>query len=203
MQIKMEEQVKKFYNKHSKRFDSTRVSIWKCVRDFVETLPKGSTVLDVGCGNGKNIVYMKKHDIVPYGIDFSSKLVDICRRKSLDVCLGDVRELPFGDNSFDHIISIAVLHHLKYEKDRIKGINEMIRVCKDGGEIFITVWSVEQDENSRRSFTYGDNLVSWEDDVRYYFIYDESHIKLFLEKFNVIELKWEKGNLYFKIKVEK
>ena len=53
----MANQVKDFYDRHWQRFDVSRVRIWKCVRDFTSTLLKNSTVLDVGCGNGKNVKY--------------------------------------------------------------------------------------------------------------------------------------------------
>jgi ubiquinone/menaquinone biosynthesis C-methylase UbiE len=201
----MANQVKDFYDRHWQRFDVSRVRIWKCVRDFTSTLVKNSTVLDVGCGNGKNIKYLLDNDIRAFGIDFSEKLVKVCKRKKLDVTVGDVLNIPFNDNSFDNIISIAVIHHLQKEEDRIKALNEMIRVCKNNGKILISVWAVEQSgqEVQNRTFVYGDNLVKWENDERYYFIYDEEHIKKFVENFNVTNLVWERGNWYFEIIVNK
>ena len=201
----MANQVKDFYDRHWQRFDVSRVRIWKCVRDFTSILLKNSTVLDVGCGNGKNIKYLLDNDIRAFGIDFSEKLVKVCKRKKLDVTVGDVLDIPFNDNSFDNIISIAVIHHLQKEEDRIKALNEMIRVCKNNGKILISVWAVEQSgqEVQNRTFVYGDNLVKWENDERYYFIYDEEHIKKFVENFNVTNLVWERGNWYFEIIVNK
>ena len=202
----MDIQVKNFYNNYYKHFDITRVRIWKSVREFVSYMKKGSKVLDVGCGNGKNIIYMNENGINAEGVDFSDKLVGICQDKGLTVKEGDMRELPFEDNVFDNVICIAALHHLQDECDRIKAIEEMIRVCKDDAEILVTVWSVEQDESSsfkHRNFKYGDNYVPWEETRRYYFIYDEEHIREFLKGYNVKELKWERGNWYFVLKVKK
>ena len=201
----MANQVKDFYDRHWQRFDVSRVRIWKCVRDFTSSLVKNSTVLDVGCGNGKNVKYLLDNDIKAYGIDFSEKLVEVCKRKKLDVKVGNALKIPFDDNSFDNIISIAVIHHLQKEEERIKAINEMIRVCKNNGKILISVWAVEQSgqEVQNRTFVYGDNLVKWENDERYYFIYDEEHIKEFVKNFNVTNLVWERGNWYFEIIVKK
>ena len=201
----MANEVKDFYDKHWQRFDVSRVRIWKCVKEFTSTLVKNSTVLDVGCGNGKNVKYLLDNGINAYGIDFSEKLVKVCKRKKLDVKVGNALDIPFDDNSFDNVISIAVIHHLQKEEDRIKAINEMIRVCKNNGKILISVWAVEQSgqEVQNRTFVYGDNLVKWEDDERYYFIYDEEHIKEFVKNFNVTNLVWERGNWYFEIIVKK
>ena len=202
----MDLQVKNFYNNYSKHFDVTRVRIWKSVREFVSKMDKGARVLDIGCGNGKNIIYMNENGIKGEGVDFSSNLVEICRKKGLKVKEGDMRELPFEDNQFDNAICIAALHHLQNEEDRILAIKEMMRVCKDCAEILVTVWSVEQEEGcnaKHRNFKYGDNYVPWEETRRYYFIYDEEHIKGFLKQFNVKELKWERGNWYFVLKVKK
>lgn len=201
----MANEVKDFYDRHWQRFDVSRVRIWKCVKEFTSTLLKNSTVLDVGCGNGKNVKYLLDNDIKAYGIDFSEKLVEVCKRKKLDVKVGNALDIPFDDNSFDNVISIAVIHHLQKEEDRIKAINEMIRVCKNNGKILVSVWAVEQSgqEVQNRTFVYGDNLVKWENDERYYFIYDEEHIKKFVKNFNVTNLVWERGNWYFEIIVKK
>jgi ubiquinone/menaquinone biosynthesis C-methylase UbiE len=147
---------------------------------------------------------MLDNQIQASGIDFSEKLVQVCRKKDLDVRYGDTLAIPYPDNTFDNIISIAVVHHLKEEEDRIEAIEEMIRVCKPGGKILISMWSVEQTGNElqNRSFTYGDNQVKWKDTTRYYFVYDEPHIQEFILQFiykYYVKLTWERGNWYIEI----
>lgn len=56
--------VAEVYNKIAKEFDKTRVSIWTNVKNFLDSIPVGSSVLDIGCGNGKTcciekILYFK------------------------------------------------------------------------------------------------------------------------------------------------
>ena len=111
-----------------------------------------------------------------------------------EVKIIDQTKLPFN-------LEIITLKNLN---DVIKAINEMIRVCKNNGKILVSVWAVEQSgqEVQNRTFVYGDNLVKWENDERYYFIYDEEHIKKFVENFNVTKLVWERGNWYFEIMVK-
>ena len=194
--------VKSFYNheKHSKTFDNSRVRIWKGVQEFASTLKKGSSILECGCGNGKNLGYFNELGFKVSGFDFSKQMVNICKKKGFDSKIGDLRDIPFKDNSFDNLICIAALHHLDKEEDRIKAIKEMVRVCKPGGRILITVWAVNQTgEDKPKKFKAGHNLVKFEDTFRYYYIYDESTLINFLKtnNFKIEKTFWERGNYYF------
>jgi len=51
--------------------------------------------------------------------------------------VADGTHLPFKDNSFDIVLSIAVLHFSKNFKQFLKFINEMWRVLKPGGVLFV------------------------------------------------------------------
>ena len=53
------------------------------MRKFVDVIPENSKVLDAGCGNGKNMNYIKNKSIDVVGIDFSEKLLEICKNKWL------------------------------------------------------------------------------------------------------------------------
>jgi len=198
--MSIESQVRDFYNENFKRFDSSRFSVWKAVKKFVDDIPESSNVLDAGCGNGKNMVYMNSKNINSIGIDFSQQLLQICREKSLNVLESDIRKLPFVDNEFDFVVSIAVVHHISSYEDRIKSINEMLRVCKLGGKVLISVWALEQDKDSRFNFNLGDNLVKWEDTTRYYHIFNHETINKLFESFNVENIFCEMGNWFVTIK---
>lgn len=198
--MSIESQVRDFYNENFKRFDSSRFSVWKAVKKFVDDIPENSNILDAGCGNGKNMVYMNSKNINCIGIDFSQQLLQICREKSLNVLESDIRKLPFVDNEFDFVISIAVVHHISSHEDRIKSINEMLRVCKSGGKVLISVWALEQDKDSRFNFNLGDNLVKWEDTTRYYHIFNHVTIRNLFHSFNIENIFCEMGNWFVTIK---
>ena len=192
----IETQVRNFYNNNYKRFDVSRCSVWNAVKDFIDLIPQNSFVLDAGCGNGKNMIYIQNRKINVVGIDFSTKLLDICKSKSLNVKEADIRHLPYDDNTFDYVISIAVIHHLSTQKNRIKAIDELLRVCKPYGKILISVWALEQEKNSRFSFTLGDNYVKWEDTTRYYHIHNRNTITNLLKNYIVETLFLDKGNWF-------
>lgn len=119
------------------------------------------------------MIYFKKNGHIVKGIDFSNSLLKICKSKDLDVLNFDIINLPFENNTFDNTISIAVIHHLSNNNDRIKAIEELLRVTKKDGKILITVWVIEQEAHLRRTFKLGDNIVPFEDSFRYYHIFNE------------------------------
>jgi len=111
------QQTKEIYNEISDYFNITRYTIWPCVKKFLHIFPSSSILLDVGCGNGKNMLYRK--DLIFKGIDFSDKLVDICKNKNLDVIESSMTNIPFQSDYFDGIITIASYHHLSNDKYRM------------------------------------------------------------------------------------
>ena len=131
--------VKDVYNKIANEFNNTRYRPWTCVENFLDNIPKNSIIGDIGCGNGKNMLYRK--DCTNIGCDFSENLVKICLEKNLNVISGDILNIPFKDNTFDYTICIAVIHHLSTNEKRKNAISELLRVTKPNGKILILVWA--------------------------------------------------------------
>ncbi|MCW1296647.1 MAG: class I SAM-dependent methyltransferase [Candidatus Parvarchaeota archaeon] len=102
-------------------------------------------VIDVGCGNARNGIEFAKKGFDVFCVDISRKMIEIARKNAekervkMKFVVADVCALPFKENSFDVLLSIAVIHHLE-ENERIKALNEMKRVMKDGGIGLISVW---------------------------------------------------------------
>ncbi len=192
--MEMENKVKEFYNSYSKRFSQTRHAIWDVIIDFNKSIKPNSKILDAGCGNGKNMVYLQNEDHIVKGVDFSESLLDICKKKSLDVEYADIRKLPYEDETFDYVISIAVIHHLSSYYEQDKALSEFLRVTKKGGKVLFTVWAVEQDEHSRRDLESGPNLIPFEDTVRYYYVFNKTTFQELISRFKVDNFFWEKSN---------
>ena len=76
----------------------------------------------------------------------------------------------------------------------------MLRVCKSGGKLLISVWALEQDKDSRFNFNLGDNLVKWEDTTRYYHIFNHETIRNLFHSFNIENIFCEMGNWFVTIK---
>lgn len=75
------------YDDIAKHFSGTRYAQWPRVVEFLQSLPRGSLVADIGCGNGKNMRVEGRSDLVFLGSDRSVGLLDICRQRKLEVFL--------------------------------------------------------------------------------------------------------------------
>ena len=162
------------YNKIAIEFSRTRYYIWAGVKEFLDSLQPKSTLADIGCGNGKNMLYRK--DLETIGVDLCEGFLKICTEKGLKVIMGSITDIPLESNSIDNVISIAVVHHLNSVELRIKAISELLRIVKPGGSVMISVWSFEQDISSKRQFTSQDEMVPFKlrngsIEYRYYHLY--------------------------------
>ena len=192
--------VKDIYEEIAFEFDETRQSVWRCVKEFMGGLEPGMCGLDIGCGNGKNMLYRK--DVLMEGGDFCDNFVKICRKKNLKVKQNDMRELKYKNDVFDFSLSIAVLHHLYNKDDRLKALRENIRILKTNGIGLILVWAKRQDKDSRVTFTKSDEMVPWQRKTgeyvyRYYHIYDKDELESEINNFKnikIIHSFYEKGN---------
>ncbi len=79
-----------------------------------------------------------------YGIDNSKNLIKIAKEKypEADFREGDVLNIPFQENSFDKIYSIAVLHHIPSKELRVEFFKEAKRALKPNGLFILTVWNI-------------------------------------------------------------
>ena len=96
-----------------------------------------------GCGNGKYLsVACSGYTI---GCDMCPELACIAGGRGHEVAVADCLNLPFRTNSFDAVISIAVVHHLSSGSRRLQALRELIRVTRKGGTILVYVWAMEQE----------------------------------------------------------
>jgi len=190
--------IKKTYDTISTHFSKTRYNIWNCVKLFLDKVEKNAIIGDIGCGNGKNMLYRK--DCNNIGCDLSNNLVNICIKKNLNVVLGNILNIPYKNNTFNYTICIAVIHHLSNIDKRKQAINELIRVTKKGGKILILVWAFEQEKSSRFNFTKQDNYIDWKDKdkniigKRFYHVFKHNELEELIDKSFKYESFYEKGN---------
>ena len=152
-----EEHVHSVYDAIASHFSATRYKPWPLVKEYVESLPEGSLMCDVGCGNGKNLGLVPGK-VIDVGCDRSYNLLELARNRGSQVTRCDGLCLPYRSNTFDSVISIAVVHHFITDDRRRDSIREMLRILKPGGTMLIYVWAVEQAKD--RGGT--DVLIDWE-----------------------------------------
>jgi len=106
---------------------------------------KNSKILDLGCGSGRNLIYLAKKGFQIYGLDSAEKGIKIIKQKlkkdnlqSKLTTQSFFQTLPYKDSSFDIIISIQSLQH-GTETQIKKTIKEIHRILKPNGKIFVTL----------------------------------------------------------------
>ena len=202
MNITIEEKhVEQVYSKIAKQFNNTRHYKWNYVEKFINEQPKNSTIVDIGCGNGRN---MKNKNYKFIGIDTCLEFIEICTNQGLSAIYGGMTDIPLKENLCNSIISIASFHHLSTVQRRLRCFSEMNRILKPGGKLLLTVWSKTQPEKTKRKFkNYGDNYVSWKNKNdtyhRYYYIFKTDELIELAHKsgFILIDNYWECGNDIF------
>ena len=106
----------------------------------------GHEVLDVACGTGNATIPAAKAGARVTGLDFAPRLLEIARERCADAMVeidfveGDAQELPFGDASFDRVVS--VFGHM-FAPDHERTAAEMKRVLRPGGAIAVACWTPE------------------------------------------------------------
>jgi ubiquinone/menaquinone biosynthesis C-methylase UbiE len=181
------------YQNVATKFSNTRYKIWPSTLRYLESIEQVGErtsavqrVLEVGCGNGKNFTQDFAH-IEFEGTDVCPNLLKICEDRGFKVMLCDGCDLPLEDNSFDHVFSVAVIHHLSTPERRNKFISEMTRVCKPGGRIMFQVWATsspkfKSSEEVEETTDSNDRYVTFkvgDDDSnrRFYHFFDEDEFE--------------------------
>jgi tellurite methyltransferase len=102
-------------------------------------------VLDAGCGDGRNLLYLLSRGFTCYAIDRDPRAVENVRRlvgrlaPALPVeyiQAGEADRLPWGDQSMDAVICSAVLHFAADQSHFGRMVEEMWRVLAPGGLLF-------------------------------------------------------------------
>jgi len=130
-------------NNPIRRFIQSQIEVkgFLGVKDYV----KNGKVLEIGCGSGYGTKLISKY-FQPkeiYGIDMDDKMIRLAKRNKIPNAIfdvGDVTNLKFNNNSFDGIFIFLVLHHVP---NWMRAVDEIYRVLKKGGQVFIEDASLE------------------------------------------------------------
>lgn len=127
-------------------FDATRTRPWRETIAFARELGSAANVLDLGCGNGRNLAVLRERGRA-VGLDASAGLLARATAKAGHGSLvrGDAVALPFADASFDAVHCVATLHHLPSEGERRQCAREAARVLRPDGLALFSVWAHEQE----------------------------------------------------------
>lgn len=156
-----------------------------------------TTILDLGCGLGRNSIYLaKQYGFRVTGIDISDYAINYVKQAAIeeDVMVDAVRDdmfaMPFTSSSFDCIFAYDVTSHLTKDQFQ-KLLAEINRVVKPGGEIYITLLSKSSAnyKNAKPENMLDENTIVIKEDgnTRYEFYVDINDIMEYFGKYEVID----------------
>jgi tellurite methyltransferase len=104
-----------------------------------------SRVLDAGCGDGRNLIYLLQHGYACYAVDEDATAIDVIRRTAAHLAphlpaenfrVASIEQLPYADGSMDVVVASAVLHFARDEDHWTRMVREMWRVLAPNGLLF-------------------------------------------------------------------
>lgn len=108
-------------------------------------IAEGMKVLDAGCGAGRNLVYLHRRGFDVWGTDGDQRAITAARAQAAILApsapadrfrVEPVERMSFENETFDVVISSAVLHFARDEQQWGAMLREMWRVLKRGGVFF-------------------------------------------------------------------
>lgn len=131
------------------------------IEPFIAALPRGASVVDLGCGAGRELAVLAGVGFDVVGYDMSPALAEIARAKThAPVLVADMRDMRLPPASLDGVIAVASLLHLAPE-ELAPMLIEVARWVRTGG-LFLTTMKLgsgsEVDLLGRR-FIYFDSMT--------------------------------------------
>jgi SAM-dependent methyltransferase len=112
---------------------------YRLMQPYLAKLPKGSRLLDGGCGLGEWTLYLTAQGYHVTGMDLSQATIQKLQDKfpGYPFLSGDIRKTDFGDGTFEAYFSWGTFEH--FEDGLGKPLQEAWRILKPGGYLFISV----------------------------------------------------------------
>lgn len=106
---------------------------------FLTAVCPGGRALDVGCGTGALAERLADRGYAVTGVDPSEGMLEIMRRRAPQstAVQASATELPFVDDRYDLVYTVATLHHIAEPDAVAAALGEMVRVTRPGGRIVI------------------------------------------------------------------
>jgi SAM-dependent methyltransferase len=121
---------------HEKTFSVDPTSF---LTPFAEKLKPGATILDIGCGSGRDLLWFRQRGFEVVGFERSPGLAGLARKNvGCEVIEGDFETYDFSRLSVDAIMLVGALVHLPHYKVP-EVLNSINRALKDDGNMLLSL----------------------------------------------------------------
>ena len=171
---------KEFYEKHNESFDKSRFMEWQGFFETLDFINENSTILDVGCGNGRFLEFLIKNNIKfksYLGIDNSPEFIEKNRLKYLEhqfEVVDVITKIEDVKENYDIVLLFGVTHHIPYEEYRRDWFNKIKNLVSKNGVLAVSFWEFDpkKEDKEFRTKVYrpqeGDYFLGWKDNYDYH-----------------------------------
>lgn len=163
-----------YYNEYAKAYFDKTSSLDSSffLTPFISNLDKKSTVLDLGCGSGRDLLLLKTMGYRPIGFERSSVLAQMARDHSgCPVVEGDFEVFDFSALSVNALLFSASLVHLPHA--RVKSVLDNALYALDGhGMVYISLKE--------------GNGISFDEVLRRFFLWKDSDLRMIFSELGLV-----------------
>ena len=121
-----------YYQKYDAWYDRNKFTYLSELEALKKVIPQEGKGLEIGVGTGRFATALG----IKFGVDPSKRMLEIAKKRGLNLRLGFGERLPFGNSTFDYV---AIIITLCFVKEPIKVLAEARRVLKKNGKIIIGI----------------------------------------------------------------
>lgn len=170
---------------------------------FIKTLhlKQSFKVIDIGCGKGRNSIFLAKLGFNVHAIDYVRVAINHLKKKTKELKLnrkihattGEIDEKwPYKNNFFDLAIDNFSSIDIETKEGRETYKKELLRTLKPGGYALVSVVSADdkiEREQITKSPGHEKNSTYWVENGKFQKDYDEKELRGFYREFEIVKLK--------------
>lgn len=104
----------------------------------------GQTILDIGCGDGRNLMMLRQCGLSCYGVEINDEIVEQIKGNfngigGIEVKTGHNANLPFEEDFFDYVLSWNSCYYMGDNMDFLAHVREFARVLKPRGTLVLSI----------------------------------------------------------------
>ena len=158
-------------------------------------------VIDIGCGKGRNSIYLAQQNFTVTAVDYIEPALDWAREQATKSNVANKIEFkqmpidepwPFADHTFDYAVDCFSSIDIETRAGREVYCAEMWRTLKPGGVALVAVVSVDDEYEREVLAAHPDaepNSTLWPGTGKFQKDYDEAELREFYARFNILEIK--------------
>ena len=120
---------------------------------FKKYVNKNANILDIGCGYGRTLDELYNNGYKNcFGIDFSEKMIERGKKTYPHLSFETTEKIKYPENTIDAVILLAVLTCIIADKEQMELLNEIKKILKPDGIIYINDFLLNNDERNVKRY---------------------------------------------------